>query len=229
MTDATTANHTSLPLDFVGVDMAQQTFEWALQGVRGTHGAPNDGTGFQVLLEALQERRIGLIVMEATGGLERALARFLLRHGLPVAVVNPRAAREFARSMGHLAKTDAIDAVALAHLAQTLAAKADQTGIAFAPPAAAVAALQAMVARRAQLLQMRTAEHNRLAGAMRVLHQSIAAVIKRSTNRSPNWMATLTRIWRSISRSRRNASRPSRVWGRSPAPRCWRSCPSWDD
>ena len=178
MTDATTANHTSLPLDFVGVDMAQQTFEWALQGVRGTHGAPNDGTGFQVLLEALQERRIGLIVMEATGGLERALARFLLRHGLPVAVVNPRAAREFARSMGHLAKTDAIDAVALAHLAQTLAAKADQTGIAFAPPAAAVAALQAMVARRAQLLQMRTAEHNRLAGAMRVLHQSIAAVIK---------------------------------------------------
>ena len=83
------------------------------------------------MLEALKGRHIGLIVMEATGGLERALASFLLRHGLPVAVVNPRAAREFARSMGHLAKTDAIDALALAHLAHTLAAKADQAGVRF--------------------------------------------------------------------------------------------------
>ena len=84
------------PLDFVGVDMAEEAFEWALHGVRGTHSASNNETGFQALLEALTDRRIGLIVLEATGGLERALAGFLLRHGLPVAVVNPRAAREFA-------------------------------------------------------------------------------------------------------------------------------------
>ena len=119
-----------------------------------------------------------MIVIEATGGLERALAGFLLRHGLPVAVVNPRAAREFARSMGHLAKTDAIDAVALAHLAQTLAAKADQAGVRLTPPSAEVELLQAMVARRVQLLSMRTAEKNRLGGVVRVLHQSIEAVIK---------------------------------------------------
>ena len=113
MTNATSGESAPRPLDFVGVDMAQQTFEWALHGVRGTHGASNDDSGFQSLLEALKGRRVGLIVVEATGGLERALASFLLRHGLPVAVVNPRAARDFARGMGHLAKTDAIDALAV--------------------------------------------------------------------------------------------------------------------
>jgi transposase len=176
MTDATSDQ--SPPRHFVGVDMAQQAFEWALHGVRGTHRASNDPTGYEALLEALKPYRIGLIVIEATGGLERALAGFLLRHGLPVAVVNPRAAREFARSMGHLAKTDGIDAVALAHLAQTLAAKADQAGVQFLPPRAELEVLQAMVTRRAQLLAMRTMEKNRLGGAVRVLHHSIAAVLK---------------------------------------------------
>ena len=176
MTNAATRE--SAPLDFVGVDIAQEALEWALHGVRDTHSASNNETGFQALLEALKDRRIGLIVIEATGGLEHALACRLLQEGLPVAVVNPRAAREFARSMGHLAKTDAIDAVALAHLAQTLAAKADQAGVAFVAPSVEVEALQAMVARRVQLLNMRTAEKNRLGGAMRVLHKSIEAVIK---------------------------------------------------
>ncbi|MGH8702785.1 MAG: IS110 family transposase [Burkholderiales bacterium] len=178
MTDATARKSVPEPLDFVGVDMAQQAFEWGLHGVRGTHGAGNDESGFQALVEALKDRRIGLIVIEATGGLERALAGFLLRHGLPVAVVNPRAAREFARSMGHLAKTDSIDAVALAHFAQTLAAKANQAGVAFAPPSAQVEALQAMVGRRTQLLSMRTAEKNRLGGPVRVLQKSVQAVLK---------------------------------------------------
>src|SRR5436309_4415819 len=176
MTNAATRE--SAPLDFVGVDIAQEALEWALHGVRDTHSASNNETGFQALLEALKDRRIGLIVIEATGGLERALAGFLLRHGLAVAVVNPRAAREFARSMGHLAKTDAIDAVALAHLAQTLAAKADQTGVAFSPPTAQVEQLQLLMTRRAQLISMRTAEKNRLVSAGRVLHKSITTVIK---------------------------------------------------
>ena len=99
-----------------------------------------------------------------------------------MAVVNPRAAREFARSMGHLAKTDAIDALALAHYAHTLAAKAVLAGILFAPASAQVQALQAMLMRRAQLLGMRTAEHNRLGAAIRVLHKSILAVIKTLDN-----------------------------------------------
>lgn len=178
MTDAL-REHTLPPtLDFVGVDMAQQAFVWGVHGVRGSQSAGNDLSGFEALVAGLKGRRIGLIVLEATGGLERALASYLLQHGLPVAVVNPRAAREFARSMGHLAKTDAIDALALAHYAQTLAAKADQAGVLFAPPSAQLDALQAMVTRRSQLLGMRTAEKNRLGGAIRVLQKSIEAVIK---------------------------------------------------
>jgi transposase len=178
MTDASREQSPPAMLDFVGVDMAKQAFVWGLHGVRGTPSASNDEAGFEALLSALKGRRIGLIVIEATGGLERALASFLLQHGLPVAVVNPRAARDFARGMGHLAKTDAIDAVALAHYAQTLAAKADQAGVLFAPASAQLEALQAMVSRRVQLLGMRTAEKNRLGGAIRVLKKSIEAVIK---------------------------------------------------
>lgn len=163
--------------DFVGVDMAKASFVWGLHGERGTYSAGNDPAGFEALLSGLQGRRVGLIVIEATGGLERALAEFLLRHGLPVAVVNPRAAREFARSMGHLAKTDAIDAMALAHYAQALAARADQAGVLLAVPGAEVQALEALVTRRTQLVGMRTAEKNRLGGAIRVLRKSIEAVI----------------------------------------------------
>ena len=163
---------------FVGVDMAKQTFVWSVHAVPGAHTCSNDEAGHEALLEALKARRIGLIVLEATGGLERSLATFLIHHDLPVAVVNPRAAREFARSMGHLAKTDAIDAVALAHYAHTLAAKADQAGVRFTPASEQLEALQAMVTRRGQLMGMRTAEKNRLAGAVRVLRKSIEAVVK---------------------------------------------------
>jgi len=178
MTNAV-AHHGAAQLpQFVGVDMAQQTFVWALHGAPQTQLLANDDRGFEALRDSLQGHHIGLIVIEATGGLERALAGFLLHHGLPVAVVNPRAAREFARSMGHLAKTDAIDAQALAHYAQTLANKADQSGVRFAPPSPQVEALQALVSRRNQLMGMRTMEKNRLGAAVRVLQPSIRAVIK---------------------------------------------------
>lgn len=166
------------PTLFVGVDMAQKTFVWAIHGQPGTHCVSNDDSGFEQLLKALQGQSVGLLVLEATGGLERALATYLLQHGLAVAVVNPRAAREFARSMGHLAKTDAIDALALAHYAQTLASKADQSGVRYAPASEQVQQLQALVMRRAQLLNMRTAEKNRLGGSIRVLRKSILEVIR---------------------------------------------------
>jgi transposase len=166
------------PLDYIGIDMAKARFEWGAHGARSTQGATNDAAGFETLLADLRGRRVGLIVIEATGGLEHALASLLLQLGLPVAVVNPRAAREFARSMGHLAKTDAIDALALAHYAHTLAHKANQAGVLLRPVPAQLEALQAMVLRRRQLMDMRTAETNRRGGAMRVLRKSIDAVIK---------------------------------------------------
>jgi transposase len=166
------------PVDYIGIDMAKARFEWGVHGARETRGAANDAPGFEPLLADLRERRIGLIVIEATGGLEHALAAVLLQAGLPVAVVNPRAAREFARSMGHLAKTDAIDALALAHYAHTLAHKANQAGVRLSALPAHLEALQVLVLRRRQLLDMRTAELNRRGGAMRVLRKSIDAVIK---------------------------------------------------
>src|SRR5437868_6081335 len=177
MANATATASNGSPL-FVGVDMAKKEFVWAIHGEPQTRVLPNDEAGFQALLQALQSRGVGLVVLEATGGLERALAGFLLRHELAVAVVNPRAAREFARSMGHLAKTDAIDALALAHYAQTLAGKADQQGVRFTPPSEQVQRLQARVTRRAQLLNIRTAEKNRLSTVIRDLQPSIRAVIR---------------------------------------------------
>lgn len=166
------------PLEYIGIDMAKARFEWGVHGARASQGASNDPAGFDVLLADLRERHLGLIVIEATGGLEHALASLLLQLGLPVAVVNPRAAREFARSMGHLAKTDAIDALALAHYAHTLAHKADQAGVRLSPLPEHMEPLQVMVLRRKQLTDMRTTELNRRGGAMRVLRKSIDAVIK---------------------------------------------------
>ena len=176
MTNADVRESTSLA--FVGVDKAKESFDWAVHGEAGRQSLPNDDKGFEGLLVALKPYRIGLVVLEATGGWAKRLARCLLGYGLPLAVVNPRSAREFARSMGHLAKTDAIDAMALAHLAQTLATKADQAGVAFAPPPAEVERLQLLVMRRAQLIDMRTAQTNRLSGAGRALQRSITTVVK---------------------------------------------------
>jgi len=178
MTNAIRETAAARHVDYIGIDMAKARFEWAVHGERSSHSLRNDPADFEVLLGHLRERRVGLIVIEATGGLEHALASVLLQHGFAVAVVNPRAAREFARSMGHLAKTDAIDAQALAHYAHTLAHKADQAGVQMTPPPAHLEALQVMVLRRQQLVDMRTAELNRRGGPMRVLRRSIDAVVK---------------------------------------------------
>jgi len=163
--------------DLIGIDVAKAKFDWNIHGSSVSHSAGNDPAGFDALWLDLRERRIKLIVVEATGGLEQPLIGFLVGQGLPVARVNPRAARDFARSQGHLAKTDAIDAKALSHYAHTLAHKADQTGVRFEPVSEQIEALQVLVVRRRQLLDMRTAELNRRAGAMRVLRKSIDAVI----------------------------------------------------
>jgi transposase len=166
------------PEDFVGVDMAKDSFVWAIHGGSQTARCSNDPTGFEALCAALKDRRVGLIVIEATGGHEQALARHLLAAQRSVAVVNPRAARDFAKAMGHLAKTDAVDAKALAHYAHTLWHKADRAGVKLAPVPEHLEALQAMVMRRSQLMSMRTAEKNRLAGAHRVMKKSVQTVIK---------------------------------------------------
>lgn len=166
------------PEEFVGVDMAKDSFVWSFHGESETVSCSNDPAGFEALCAAFKGRRIGLIVMEATGGYEQALAKHLLAARWAVSVVNPRAARDFAKSLGFLSKTDAVDARALAHYAHTLWHKADQAGVRLEPAPEHLEALQAMVMRRTQLVSMRTAEKNRLAGAHRVMRKSVQTVIR---------------------------------------------------
>ena len=111
---------------------------------------------------------------EATGGFEREAALALCRAGLPVMVVNPRQARDFAKAMGFLSKTDAIDARILSHFAQTLYASDRRERLLMKLPEAGQESLQALVTRRAQLIQIRVAEENRVALSNKTQRKSIA-------------------------------------------------------
>lgn len=126
----------------------------------------------------LADRTVDLIVMEATGGLERDLACALQAAGFAVAVVNPRQARNFAKAMGYLAKTDRIDARALAELAQTLARHPDRDHFVRVLPTPEQKVLQALVARRRQLVVMLVAERQRLSVSHNVARNSIEALIQ---------------------------------------------------
>jgi transposase len=109
------------------------------------------------------------MVLEATGGLERGAPAAVATAGLPVVVVPPRQARAFARATGQLAKTDALDARALAHCADVIRPTPRPL------PDAQTRELRALLGRRQQLISMRTAEQNRLAGTRGRLPQDIAA------------------------------------------------------
>jgi transposase len=143
-------------MEFIGIDVAKAQLEFAGRpsGVRGA--VPNAGDGIDALVEQLQAGAPTLIVLEATGGYEAAVVAALATAGLPVVVANPRQVRDFARATGQLAKTDAIDA-------QVLALFAERVRPAPRPlPDEAAQALDALLTRRRQLIEMLTAERNRL-------------------------------------------------------------------
>ena len=109
----------------VGIDVAKATLDVAF-GVAGTVTTyPNTPAGHEELLTTLAECKVDLVVMEATGSYEVTVGCALQSAGYAVAIVNPRQARDFAKAMGNLAKTDRIDARALAQLAQVLAQRSD--------------------------------------------------------------------------------------------------------
>ena len=112
--------------------------------------------GFDALVTRLVEECPVLVIVEASGGFERAVVWALAAAGLPVAVVNPRQVRDFARATGRLAKTDALDAEVLARFAQAIQPTPKPL------PDEEIRALQGILARRRQLLGMLTAENNRL-------------------------------------------------------------------
>lgn len=162
----------------VGIDIAKRTFDAAFGETGAVRTFANDEAGHEALRTALAGQTVELIVMEATGGLERDLACALQAAGFAVAVVNPRQARDFARAMGHLAKTDRIDARALAQWAQVLARHPERDKFVKALPAAEQQTLQALVARRRQLVMMLVAERQRLAVSHQAARASIEALIQ---------------------------------------------------
>lgn len=163
----------------VGIDVAKAHLDVAALGAKlGAERFDNDAEGHTALVAALQPLGVALVVMEATGGYEAALACALQAAGLAVAVVNPKHARDFAKSMGRLAKTDRIDARTLAELAGVLARRDDLAR--FMRPLADVQQQQlaALVTRRRQLLTMLGSERQRLQLAVPMVRPSIEAMIR---------------------------------------------------
>lgn len=142
-----------------GIDVAKATLDIALHPTGARWQVTRDAKGIAEMIGRLHPAAPRIVVLEATGGLERPVVAALSAAGVPFAVVNPRRARQFARASGREAKTDAVDAAALAHLGAAL------TPAPQAAPDPARAHLAALVARRRQLVEMRVMERQRRADA----------------------------------------------------------------
>ena len=150
----------------VGIDVSQSQLDVAVRPGTG-FSVSNDEAGWATVVVRLQPLKLVRIVLEATGGLEVPLVGALAAARLPVIVVNPRHVRDFARATGQLAKTDALDAQILAHFAEAIRPP-------FRPlPDAQTQALAALAARRRHLVEMLTAEKNRLRTATPATRQSL--------------------------------------------------------
>jgi transposase len=164
---------------FVGIDVSSQTLEVASSAVpSSTWQVSNDAAGIEALAAQLSTAAPALIVLEATGGYEFEAACALQAAGLAVAVVNPRQARDFARAMGALAKTDALDARMLAAFARVLHQHPERERFVKPLAGAELQRLQALVLRRRQLVQMLTAERQRLRLSHAAARPSIERVIE---------------------------------------------------
>jgi len=152
----------------VGIDVSKKVLDVVVVGAQQqSYQVANDPVGLAELVAKLKGLAIERIVIEATGGYETAAANALAAAGLPVAVVNPKQVREFAKANGQLAKTDRLDARVLA-----------QFGALLRPPIrplpdAEQQELAELLDRRMQLVQMRTQEMNRLGTALPVARRSL--------------------------------------------------------
>jgi transposase len=152
---------------FVGIDVSKATLEVAVSPGGEHWSVVNEEDEVRELVARLRKVDPELIVVEATGGLQQLVAAELAAAELPVAVVNPRQVRDFAKAKGKLAKTDSIDAEVLAEFGQAIRPpvrelKDEQTQ-----------ALTALMTRRRQIVDMLTAEKNRLAASPKLLRKEI--------------------------------------------------------
>ena len=145
---------------FVGIDVGKTELEMHVRPTAEHHVYPNTAPGQQALVSRLQTLTPTLIVLEATGGLERAAAYALLTAALPVAVINPRQGHDFAKATGRLAKTDGLDAQGLAHFAEAIRPTPRDL------PDTRTQTAHALLTRRQQLVAMQTAERNRRGSAV---------------------------------------------------------------
>jgi transposase len=180
---------------FVGMDVSKAQLDIAIRP-EGRFAVPNNDAGVAQLIERVKALPAGLVVLEATGGLEIPLAGALALARVPVVVVNPRQVRDFAKATGQLAKTDAIDAEVLARFAEAIRPQPRPL------PDEQTQVLAALVGRRHQLIEMLTAEKNRLASARRVIRKNLRAHIawlERALHQADTDLAEAIRqspIWR---------------------------------
>ena len=187
------------PGRFIGIDVAKRQLDVAERPSGARWLGSNDLAGIGGLVERLRGAEpVTLIVVEATGGYEIALVAALTAAQLPVVVVNPRQVRDFARAVGRLAKTDAIDAGVLAHFGEAVRPEPR------AVPDDLTQALQGWLARRRQLLEMLLAEEQRLARAPGAIRTQIQQHVE--------W---LRRQLRDVDRELHGLIRESPVWRES--------------
>jgi transposase len=159
--------------NYVGIDVAKDRLDVVLRPTGEYLGTTNDERGIKAVVRHLRKQEeIALVVLEATGGLEQPAAAALALAGVPVAIVNPRQVRDFAKAVGRLAKTDRIDAAVLAHFAEAIRPEARPLANEQARELAAV------LLRRRQLLAMITAEGNRVRTAPKTVGKRIEAHLR---------------------------------------------------
>lgn len=146
---------------YAGIDVSKDRLDIALRPVSDAFSFSNDDPGIAQTVTLLADLQPALVVLEATGGLELPLVGALAASDLPVVVVNPRQVRDFARAIGKLAKTDAIDARVLAQFAEAVRPQVRPL------PDVATQELRGLLMRRQQMVEMVVAEKNRLRSAPR--------------------------------------------------------------
>lgn len=164
------------PSPNAGIDISKQHLDvcWGSTQQR----LSNDAEGWSELIAKLEAAEVDLVVVEATGGYERGVLLALQQADIAVARVNPRQARDFAKSLGVLAKTDVLDARTLRDFADVLARHPERSRFITPLVDEQRERLNALMTRRRQLVDMRVAEHQRLEQASSVAAKSIRAVLK---------------------------------------------------
>jgi len=152
---------------YVGIDVSKDRLDIAVYGKDKVSSFRNDEEGIEQTVKRLKALSPVLVVLEATGGIELPAVASLGAAGVPVAVVNPRQARDFGKATGKLAKTDVLDAKVLAHFAAAVHPKAQEL------PDASAQGFAAILARRRQLVEMLTAEKNRSRTAVKPVRERI--------------------------------------------------------